>query len=306
MAERTIETAQAGRHLEPDQDWHRPGVAGLAVLGMLAVCGVGVAAIGRGARPLPDVARQALVIALPKWDTTEPVNEIVYGSRGWDTFGETFLLLAAVTAVVVLSRRREPRSGFVGEAQAGKREQGEADPRPGDDRGERQARSAEEQEADGHSAPMTVVVQYAARIAAVLLGVAGIYLAAWGYTPGGGFPAGAIVAGLAILLYTAFGYERISAVVRPERLEPAEMLGAALIIAVGLGGLIAHGEFLANWLPLTAQQTILAGGTLQAFSGAEIIEVATGLGIAVFALLAMGHDWTPDEDANEHEDEDGS
>jgi len=84
--------------------------------------------------------------------------------------------------------------------------------------------------------------------------------------------------------------------VRPRILEPIEMLGAAAIIGIGLFGLVLRGSFLANWLPLAPQQTIRAGGTLQAFSGFELVEVATGITIAIFALLGMGHDWTPDED----------
>ena len=49
--------------------------------------------------PLPAVARYAMDVALPRWGLTEPVNEVVYGTRGFDTFGETFLLLAAVVSV---------------------------------------------------------------------------------------------------------------------------------------------------------------------------------------------------------------
>jgi multicomponent Na+:H+ antiporter subunit B len=35
---------------------------------------------------------------------------------------------------------------------------------------------------------------------------------------------------------------------------------------------------------------------LQAFSGSELIEVASGLTLAVFGLLGMRHDWASDED----------
>jgi multicomponent Na+:H+ antiporter subunit B len=75
-----------------------------------------------------------------------------------------------------------------------------------------------------------------------------------------------------------------------------ELGGALLIVVIGAVGMFVRHAFFANWLPLAEQQTIRAGGTLQAFSGAELIEVATGLTIAVFVLLGMEHDWTPDED----------
>jgi multicomponent Na+:H+ antiporter subunit B len=251
---------------------------------------------------------------LPKWGSTEVVSEVVYGSRGWDTFGETFLLLAAVVAVVLLARAREPRSEWVGEASAGRREQRTADPHQPPDADESSARTAEHEEDDDTPAPddadadplgapaperaagMTVVVRVAARTAAPFLAVAAVYLAAWGYTPGGGFPAGAALTGVAILLYAALGHRAVRVIVRPAVLEPIEMAGAAAIIAIGLGGLVGSGSFLANWVPLAEQETIRAGGTLQLFSGAELVEVATGLTIAIFALLGMRHEWAPDDD----------
>ena len=84
---------------------------------------VGFVQMPRESAQLPDIARQALEVALPSWGTTEPVNEIVYGTRGFDTFGETFLLLAAVVAVSTLARTRETRTEYVGEAAAGRAEQ---------------------------------------------------------------------------------------------------------------------------------------------------------------------------------------
>jgi multicomponent Na+:H+ antiporter subunit B len=89
--------------------------------------------------------------------------------------------------------------------------------------------------------------------------------------------------------------------IRPSVLEPVEMVGGALIVAVGVLGLLLKGSIFANWVPLAPQQTIRAGGTQQLYSGGELIEVATGLTIAIFALLGMGHDWTPDEDEDSGE-----
>jgi multicomponent Na+:H+ antiporter subunit B len=73
-----------------------------------------------------------------------------------------------------------------------------------------------------------------------------------------------------------------------------------VIIAVGVLGLL-KGSIFENFLPLAQLGTIRAGGTNQLFSGAELIEVSTGLTIAIFSLLGMRHDWAPDED-----DEDNS
>ncbi|MBV8950081.1 MAG: sodium:proton antiporter, partial [Actinobacteria bacterium] len=91
------------------QEVHRP-VVGLALVAALATClAAAMVTLPRDGAPLPAVARYALDVALPKWHTTEPVNEIVYGTRGFDTFGETFILLAAVVGVIVISRSKERR-----------------------------------------------------------------------------------------------------------------------------------------------------------------------------------------------------
>jgi len=300
----------------PTAHWHRPWLSAALASGLAAIVTVAMTGLPGGTAALPHIARQAMAEALPRWGTTEVVSEVVYGSRGFDTFGETFLLLAAVMAVVVLSRGREPRHEYVGEAGAGRSEQAAADPHDESDEAEREARAAESEEQQDRPAPddadddalgrraperaiaMTVVIRVGVRIAAVILAVIGVYLAAWGYTPGGGFPAGLVLAGVIVLLYTAFGHRAVRLAVRPRILEIIEMAGAAGIVGVGVLGLMLRGSMFDNWLPLALQQTIRAGGTLQAFSGFELVEVATGITIAIFALLGMGHDWAPDEECS--------
>lgn len=169
-------------------------VAGVAVVLVVAMVG-----IPRSDAPLPAIARYALEVSLPLWGLTEPVNEI--GTRGFDTFGETFLLLAAVVCVVVLTRTRESRYGYLGEHEAGEREQRELDPtekrRTPDDRRSRDAERREEgyRAGQGPATPdrvplgtpapelaqgMTVVVRGAVRLVLPVLAVAGLYLVAWG------------------------------------------------------------------------------------------------------------------------------
>src|SRR6266702_8077838 len=130
---------------------HRTIAGALLAAGLLAALGVAVAAIPREHAPLPAIARYALTVALPKWGLTEPVNEIVYGTRGFDTFGETFLLLAAVVSVIVVTRSREPRRGYFGESLAGAREQAQSDPVRPADASERAARDAERRERGEHA-----------------------------------------------------------------------------------------------------------------------------------------------------------
>ena len=317
---RTLARA-ADREATEREPRHRAWVGALLAAGIAAALGVAVAGIPREHAPLPLIARYALDIAIPRWKLTEPVNEIVYGTRGFDTFGETFLLLAAVVSVVVITRPREPRRGYFGEAAAGAREQEQDDPAVGADATEQEARSAERLEQEdqapksegpietpdavplGTPAPeraeaMTVVVRTALRVALPILGVAGLYLVVWGYSPGGGFPGGAVMLGVLLLVYAAFGRRKISRVIRPDLLENLELAGAGLIIMTAFFGLVFQGSFSANWLPLAQLMTPLSGGVAQLFSASELIEVATGLAIAVFALLGISHDWARDEDRN--------
>ncbi len=326
------------------------------VVGVLLTAGVAVALVAallgipRGNTQLSEVARYALQVSLPSWNLTEPVNEVVYGTRGFDTFGETFLLLAAVISVVLLSRPREPRSGYFGEEVAGEREQSEVDPSEQPDAREREARRAESAETNEEPQPdpaersgdedsdsgepepadagshssiparqsveqrpktpdnelvggrgperaeaMSIVVRGAVRGATPILAVTGCYLVAWGYSPGGGFPGGAVILGVVLLVYAGFGRKRVARVIKPSVIETIEMAGAALIILTEALGLFLKGSFTANWLPLTPPGTIRSGGVVQLFSGGELVEVGTGLIIAVFALLAMSHDWARDK-----------
>jgi multicomponent Na+:H+ antiporter subunit B len=300
---------------------HRRWLGAALTAGMAAVLTAAMIGLPRGHEPLSAVARYAMAVALPQWGLTEPVNEVVYGTRGFDTFGETFLLLAAVISVVVIARSAESRRGYFGESLAGHQEQAQADPAEQADARETQARAAERRE-QGEAAPgdpaepetpdatplgtpapetadaMTVVVRTAIRIALPILAVAGLYLVAWGYSPGGGFPGGAVMVGVLLLAYAGFGRRRISRVVQPDLLEAVEIAGAVAIIVTELLGLLLRGSFSANWLPLAAPQTILSGGVAQLFSASELVEVGTGLAIVVFALIGMGHDWTPDEQSD--------
>jgi multicomponent Na+:H+ antiporter subunit B len=310
------------REATADEPGHRTWLGAVLSVGTAAGLAAAVLGIPREHAALPAVARYAMEVALPRWGLTEPVNEVVYGTRGFDTFGETFLLLAAVVSVIVIARSREPRTGYFGESLAGAHEQQESDPVQQDDTSERAARRAERRESGkqepgepgepetpdatplGTPAPetaeaMTVVVRTAIRVALPLLAVAGLYLVAWGYSPGGGFPGGAVLLGVLLLAYAGFGRRKIARVVRPSLLEAIEMAGATAIIATEVLGLLLEGSFSANWLPLATPQTILSGGVAQLFSVSELIEVGTGLAIAVFALIGMGHDWARDKDADE-------
>jgi len=259
------------RELHGREPTHRPWLGALAAGGVLVGLVVAFADLPDETAALPAIARRAMVQTLPKFRTTEPVSAVVYGFRAMDTFGETFLLLAAVVSVVVLTRTREPRRGFVGEERAGEEEQRRVD-RGGSDEGSMTAREAEAEEEGLGDAPatpddeplatpaperaeaMTVVTRTAVRVVLPLLAVAGCYLVSQGYSPGGGFPAGAVALGLVLLVHTAFGYRRIAPVVRPVVMEAVETVGAFAIIVALLLGIPFAGSFAASWVPLAVHR----------------------------------------------------
>ena len=263
---------------------------------------------------LPAIARDAMAQTRLEWHHTEVVSVVVYGTRAFDTFGETFLLLAAVVGVIVVCRGREHRRVFLQEARLGLREQAETRGIPERSARRRHPQAAhaedvEQGEADeeegrrgiGTGAPvsehaMTVVVRTGARIVLPLLTVAGGFLLLSPWAPGGGFPAGAVLTGVVLLTYGAFGYRAVRRLVRPAPLEAVELAGAGAIIVLGVLGLVLEGSFFANWLPLGVPKTVHAGGILQVFSASELVEVGSGLLIVIFSLLAMEREWTKEDE----------
>ena len=296
----------------------RQVVASVLMAATAACLAVAFLDLPREGADLPGIARDAMTQALPQWHHTEVVSVIVYGTRGFDTFGETFLLLAAVVGVIVVCRGREHRRVFLQEERLGRREQAETRRTAGGSGSRRhpQAERAEkieqgevDEEEEGTLAigakgpvseqPMTVVVRTGARTVLPLLAVAGAFLLLSPWAPGGGFPAGGVVTGVVLLTYAAFGYRGVSRVVRPGPLEAVEMAGAGAIIALGVLGLVIEGSFFANWLPLGTPRTVHAGGILQVFSTSELVEVAAGLLIVVFSLVAMEREWTEEDEGGQ-------
>jgi multicomponent Na+:H+ antiporter subunit B len=313
------------RELHADEPRHRHVFGAVICLGLLAALVIAMVDLPDGSQPLTAIARRAMRESIPAFHLTEPVNAVVYGMRAMDTFGETFLLLAAVVSVVVVTRSPEARKGFFGEAKVGEEESATAgdDSASGRDSDEEEAREAEEQEEGegdetpstpdaepvGEHAPerahtMTVVARSAIRVVLPFLMTAGIYLVVQGYSPGGGFPAGVVLLGGVLLVYTAFGHPAVRLVVNDALMESVEVFAAVVIILDLVLALPLAGAVGAQWLPLLPLETVRSGGSAQVFSAAECVEVASGLVIAVFALLGMRHEWGRDPEETEDAGED--
>jgi multicomponent Na+:H+ antiporter subunit B len=221
----------------------------LGVLGAVLVVAVtGLEPFGDYPGPYGDVLAR---VVPGERHTGQLVAATVFDYRGFDTLGEEMILFAAACGCAALLRVR---------------------------RRERE---------DDAGAPARPVPSFAARaMGAALVGpvlVLGAYVIAHGHlTPGGGFSGGVIVAGALLLAYAAGQVVRLHRVGSIALLEGAEALGAAGFLALALGGLIAAGALLQNFLPLGTSGLLLSAGTIPVGNVAVGIEVAGAVAL-IFA-----------------------
>jgi multicomponent Na+:H+ antiporter subunit B len=199
---------------------------------------------------------------------TDVVSAITFDYRGLDTMGEEFILFAASIGVVVLLREQRD-------------EHSESEDQSGQGTGADGTTSAASDRP--HTSPALIVV------GRLLVGptlVLGVYVASHGQlTPGGGFQGGVILAAAVIIVFVAGG-RVATAPIRPSG--GAEMLEAASAggyVALGVGGLIAGGRFLTNFLPLGMKGSLLSGGTIASLSAVVGLEVAGAITLIVSAFV---------------------
>jgi multicomponent Na+:H+ antiporter subunit B len=185
--------------------------------------------------------------------TGQLVAATVFDYRGFDTLGEEMILFAAACGCATLLRVR-------------RRERDEREP------------------------PERPVPSFAARaLGAALVGpivVFGAYVIANGHiTPGGGFSGGVIVAGALLLAYAAGQTVRLRRVGSTALLEGAEALGAAGFLCLALGGLIAVGALVQNFLPLGTTGMLLSAGTIPVGNVAVGVEVAGAVALILSEFL---------------------
>ena len=187
-----------------------------------------------GAHPLPY--GDAINALAPKQRlVTNAVTAVNFDYRGFDTLGEEFMLLAAVTGTVVLLRgsRGENLSaapGFV----------------PGRSR--------------PHRSDATVLVT---RLLAPLTLVFGIYVSIHASTtPGGGFQGGVIIATSFLLVYLAETYPGWRRIVRSPLLDLSEAGGALLFALMAFAPVLLGRAFATNILPLGTLKSAWSGGSM--------------------------------------------
>jgi multicomponent Na+:H+ antiporter subunit B len=206
------------------------------------------------------------------------VSAVNFDYRGFDTLGEEFMLLCAVTGTVVLLR------GSRGEALTA---------RPGRLRGR-------------EIPPRSAAVVLACRMLAPVIMLFGLYVALHAMTtPGGGFQGGVILATGALLIFLGEGYRGWRDLVRSPALAACEGLGATTYALCGFAAMAAGHPFLQNFLPYGKLRDVFSGGLMQLENAGVACAVAGSFGLVLGEFLEETRAIKPGEDAAGANEESG-
>jgi len=134
---------------------------------------------------------------------------------------------------------------------------------------------------------MTQIVKTTVRLLAGFMVIFGAYLALTGHqTPGGGFPAGVVLASVLMLAVLAFGAGRKREHILHIVLVRWESLGAGIFLAVALMGFVGGG-FFGHFLARNAEQHMFSSGSILFSNVAIALKVGAGLFGAFLAVVAF-------------------
>ena len=189
---------------------------------------------------------------------TNMVTAVNFDYRGFDTLGEEYMLLAAVTGVLVLLRGR--RGEEVSDAPA---------------------------KADGRSVvPRSPAVMLIWRFFAPVLLLFGVYVLLHAQlTPGGGFQGGVIIGAGALLLYLGESYRVWKRFFRSLVFDMVEATGALIFVFAGFGPMITGAKFLENTLPLGQSRALISGGVILVTNAGTALAVAGGFVLLLLEFL---------------------
>ncbi len=206
----------------------------------------------------------------PMRHVSNMVSAVNFDFRGFDTLGEEFMLVCAVTGAVLLLR------GTRGEDLT-------------DKAGRLPGRALE---------PRADAVVLVCRIFGPATLLFGIYMALHAtVTPGGGFQGGVVIASGVLLVYLGEGYESWRRLVRSKVLDAMEGGGAFLFAMAGLWPWLHGLPFMQNDLPLGKIKDMLSGG-LMLVENLGVAFAVTG-GFATLFLEFMEETRAPKSDAEQ-------
>ncbi|MDD5846917.1 MAG: MnhB domain-containing protein [Lachnospiraceae bacterium] len=168
------------------------------------------------------------------------VYSVTFNFRGYDTMGESFILVGAIAGTMAILRKKGNKaSAQTLGTDAGV---GSKPVRIVDYRGntKKNAKTYKQK---------PVIMQGCANVLLPLSLVYGWYIVLHGaMSPGGGFQGGVISAGIVLLVYLAFGLEGLRKSFHPGFLHSSETVAEIFYICVGLAGIFAGMNFCFNFV----------------------------------------------------------
>ena len=230
-------------------------LAWVVLLPAIAVLGRHMPAFGTHPLPYGDLINR---VAPPERHVSNTVSAVNFDYRGFDTLGEEFMLVCAVTGAVVVLRGN--RGEQVGAA-------------PGMVQGR----------AIIPRSDATVLIT---RWAAPLIVLFGLYVGLHAMTtPGGGFQGGVIVASGLLLIYLGQGYRTWRQLLPSPWLDALEGGGAALYALSGVYSMLLGQAYLTNVLPLGTFRDVYSGGLMLIENLGVLLAVAGGFTVLFSELL---------------------
>jgi multicomponent Na+:H+ antiporter subunit B len=225
-----------------------------AAAALAVTLGVGLAGLPSFGSQISAYARMLNELAPAQRHVTDVVSAISFDYRGIDTLFEEFILLSAVTGISVLLRPFSDETRQLPEDTA----------------------------PDRTIPPPSPAVWLLAVFLGSLLVLTGIETVTHGQlTPGGGFQGGVIVASAVYVAYLGTNYVTVERFQPSALLEATDGVGASGYVVIGLLGLLAGADFLANVVGLGGTGNLISGGTIPLLNLVVGVEVAGG-----FAILA--------------------
>jgi multicomponent Na+:H+ antiporter subunit B len=210
-----------------------------------------------GTHPLPY--GDAINAAAPQQrHVTNMVSAVNFDYRGFDTLGEEFMLLCAVTGTTLLLR------GSRGEQRAA--QPGRVAGRP--------------------ILPRSDAIVLICRLYGASTLLFGLYVALHAMTtPGGGFQGGVIIASGTILIYLGESYSGWRRLMPSHLLDACEGGGAALYALCGFASIAIGQPFLQNILPLGTAGDVFSGGLMLLENLGVTFAVAGGFAVLFLEFL---------------------
>jgi multicomponent Na+:H+ antiporter subunit B len=229
------------------------GAVGFAVLLLWGISGL--PEFGRYDHPYGLLLNR---VAVTQTHATNVVAAVTFDYRGFDTFGEEFILFGAVLGTALLLRAQ--------------REEEEEPP---------------EDQAQDRRAPhdSDAVRELCLGLVAPAF-LYGLYIAAHGHlSPGGGFQGGVVLATAPVFMYLGGEYNGLRTVSPESLVEFGEGSGAGGYGIVGLLGLWLGSSFLENVLPPGVPGDLPSSGTILALNLTVALAVAAGFVLLLTEFL---------------------